>query len=310
MKKDVLSIADLTSKEIKTVLDLTSRIKRMPKSFSSALKDKCIALIFQKPSNRTRVSFEVGMIQLGGHAFYLGPAELKMGVREAVKDVAHTLSRYIDGIVARTHSHKDMEELSRSATVPVINGLTDLEHPCQALCDIYTIKEKLGGFKGVRFSYIGDSNNVLHSLLLAASSVGLNISIATPKGYEPRKEIVERSRRFAKKSGCKISFSNSPEEVAKGADVIYTDVWVSMGQEKEYKERMKAFRTFQVNDKILKLAKKRCLVMHCLPAHRGEEITDSVIDGPNSIVYDQSENRLHTQKAILLMLFERQNKIG
>jgi ornithine carbamoyltransferase len=242
------------------------------------------------------------MVQLGGYAIYLGPNEIDMGKRESVKDVACVLSRYLDGIVARTYKHEDLKELARYATVPVINGLSDLAHPCQALCDIFTIKEKLGSFNKITLSYVGDGNNVLYSLMSAAARVGLNMKVATPKGYEPDKDVVAKVKDVYKKTGAKVELSNSPEDAVKGADVLYTDVWVSMGQEKEYDKRLKAFKDFQINDTLLSLAKKGCLVMHCLPAHRGEEITDSVIDSKNSIVYDQAENRMHMEKAILLKL--------
>jgi ornithine carbamoyltransferase len=214
------------------------------------------------------------------------------------------LSRYLDGIVARTYKHDDVRELALYAAVPVINGLSDRAHPCQALADIFTIKEKFGTFKGITLSYVGDGNNVLNSLVCAAAKVGLDMKIATPKGYEPAKDIVAIAKKFADGSGAKIGISNDPKAAARGADVIYTDVWVSMGQEKGAKARLKAFKDFQINDGLIKLAKKDCLVMHCLPAHRGQEITDSVIDSKNSVVYDQAENRMHTEKAILLKLLK------
>ncbi len=304
MKKDVLSIADLTGREVLEILELTERIKKDKASYGTALKGKSLGLVFQKPSNRTRVSFEIGMVQLGGYAIYLGSSELVMGVRESIKDIACVLSRYIDGIVARTNRHEDVEQIATYATVPVINGLSDLEHPCQALCDIYTIKEKFGSFKKIRLAYIGDGNNVLNSLLMASAKVGLAIAVATPRGYEPAKRVVDTALEACAESGGRIAFYHNAADAARGADVIYTDVWVSMGQEKEMKKRTKAFKGFQVNDRILKLAKDECVVMHCLPAHRGQEITDSVIDSPNSIVYDQAENRLHTEKAVLLMLLK------
>ena len=244
------------------------------------------------------------MVQLGGNALYLGPDEIDMGGRESVKDVACVLSRYLDGIVARTYNHDDIKELALYASVPVINGLSDRAHPCQALADIFTIKEKLGTFKDVTLSYVGDGNNVLNSLMCAAAKAGLNIKIATPKGYEPAKDITAIAKQFAALSGSKIEISNDPKSAAKGADVIYTDVWVSMGQEKNAVVRLKAFKNFQINDALMKLTKKGCLVMHCLPAHRGQEITDSVIDSEDSIVYDQAENRMHLQKAILLKLLK------
>ena len=302
MKKDLLSIEGLETKTILDILELTQKMKSDRSKYSDSLKGKSIGLIFQKPSNRTRVSFEIGMVQLGGHATYLGPNEIEMGVRESIKDVACVLSRYLDGIVARTYKHNDLKELAKFATVPVINGLSDRAHPCQALSDMFTIKEKLGDFKGVTLSYIGDGNNVLNSLMCAAAKVGLDMKIATPKGYEPTSEMVGIAKSFARKSGSRIELSNDPNLAAKDTDVIYTDVWVSMGQEKEAKTRMKAFKDFQINNALMKHAKAKCLVMHCLPAHRGEEIVDSVIDLKSSVVYDQAENRMHTEKAILLKL--------
>ncbi|MFA5142682.1 MAG: ornithine carbamoyltransferase [Candidatus Omnitrophota bacterium] len=302
MKEDFISIEYLDERDISDILDLTGKVKSDRSKYAAALNGKSIGLIFQKPSNRTRVSFEIGMVQLGGHALYLGPDEIDMGGRESVKDVACVLSRYLDGIVARTYKHSDVIELALYAGIPVINGLSDRAHPCQALTDIFTIKERFGTFKGITLSYIGDGNNVLNSLMFAAAKVGLDMRIAAPGGYEPQKELIGIANKFARISGARISFLDDPRSAAKGADVIYTDVWVSMGQEKDSAKRLKAFKAFQVNDALMKLAKKDCLVMHCLPAHRGQEITDSVIDSRNSIVYDQAENRMHTEKAILLRL--------
>jgi len=301
-KRDLLSITDLTAEEISGILEAGKELKKDKAKYADSLKGKSIGLIFQKPSNRTRVSFEIGMVQLGGYAIYLGPSEIGMGGRESVKDVAKVLSRYLDGLVARTYKHGDTEDLARYATVPVVNGLSDFAHPCQALSDIFTIKEKFGTFKGITLSYIGDANNVLNSLMCAAAKIGLNIKIATPKGYDPLKKAVDTAKKCAAESGAGIEFMHEPEAAAKGADIIYTDVWVSMGQEKESEKRMKDFNGFQINDHIMKLANKNCLVMHCLPAHRGDEITDSVIDSKNSVVYDQAENRMHIQKAVLLKL--------
>lgn len=304
MTKDIISIEFLDTQEIFEILDLTVKVKADRAGYADALKGKSIGLVFQKPSNRTRVSFEIGMVQLGGNAIYLGPDEIDMGGRESVKDVACVLSRYLDGLIARTYKHDDIKELALYAAVPVINGLSDRAHPCQALADIFTIREKLGAFKGAKLAYVGDGNNVLNSLMLAAAKVGLDMKVASPKGYEPSKELIEIAKRFAKASGAKIEISNDPAATAKGADIIYTDVWVSMGQEKDTNSRMKAFKSFQVNDALMKHAKKDCLIMHCLPAHRSQEITDSVIDSKNSIVYDQAENRMHVQKAILLKLLK------
>lgn len=310
-KKDFISIQDLTGGEIKDIFLLTDKIKAKPSDFKEVLTGKTLALIFQKPSNRTRVSFEVGMTQLGGHSIYLGPDDIKLGVREATKDVAAVLSRYVDGIVARTFSHKDILELATHSGVPVINGLSDLLHPCQAMADVYTIREKISASAGggkVKLAFVGDGNNVLHSLLHCCAKVGIDIAIATPKGYEPDKGIVKEAEAEAAKTGVRISFSNNPKEAVRGADVIYTDVWTSMGQESQREKRLKVFRDFQVNKELVGLAKKSCLVMHCLPAHRGEEITDDVLDGPNSVVIDEAENRLHVQKAILLKLLTGEKK--
>ena len=302
MKKDLIAIKDLSVKEVFDILNLTENVKKDKKRYADSLKGKTIGLIFQKPSNRTRVSFEVGMLQLGGHAVYLGPSEIGMGGREAVKDVARVLSRYLDGMVARTYKHEDAKELAKYSTVPVINGLSDKAHPCQALTDIFTIKESFGTFKGITLAYIGDGNNVLNSLMCAAAKAGLDMKIATPRGYEPAADVVKMAKGFSAESGSKIEFSNDPKKAAKGADILYTDVWVSMGKEKEAKKREKAFKSFQLNDALVKLAKPGAIIMHCLPAHRGEEITDSVIDSKNSVVYDQAENRMHVEKAILLKL--------
>ncbi len=302
MKKDFISIQDLSPDDIDAIFFLTDELKKDREKFKARLKGKTLALIFQKPSNRTRVSFEVGMTQLGGHTIYLGPDDIKLGVREATKDVARVLSRYVDGIAARTFSHSDIMELSKNAAVPVINGLSDLLHPCQGMADIYTIKERMGSLKGTKVGFVGDGNNVLHSLLHGCGKTGIALSIATPKGYEPDEAIVREGMDAARKTGGTMSFSNNPVEAGKGADIIYTDVWTSMGQEKEYKKRLKDFKGFQINKKLVSNAKKSCLIMHCLPAHRGEEITDEVLDGANSIILDQAENRMHVQKAILLLL--------
>jgi ornithine carbamoyltransferase len=302
MKKDLLAIKDLSTQEILDMLDLAGQIKADSAAYSAALKGKSIGLIFQKPSNRTRVSFEIGMFQMGGHSIYLGSSEIGMGGRESVKDVACVLSRYLSGIVARTYTHEVVEELAKHASVPIINGLSDLAHPCQALGDMFTIKERFGSFKGITLAYIGDGNNVLNSLMIAAAKLGIDMKVATPPAYAPDKAMVKAAKSLAKESGAKLDISSDPALAAKDADVLYTDVWVSMGQEKEAKQRMKDFKGFQVNDAIMKLANKNCLVMHCLPAHRGDEITESVIDSKNSVVYDQAENRMHIQKAILLKL--------
>lgn len=297
---DLISINDLTKKEIEEIFKLTDSLKK--NKFSSVLSGKTLALVFQKPSNRTRVSFEVGMYQLGGNSIYLSPDEISLGVRESIKDVAKTLSRYIDAIVLRTFEHKNILEMAEYSDKPVINGLSDFSHPCQALADIYTVKEKLNNLKGLTLAYVGDGNNVCNSLIYACSKLGLHITIAAPKGYEPDKKVLEEANCIAKKEGSTIRLFNKAAEAVKNADVIYTDVWTSMGQEKEAKERKRLFNDFQINKKLIGLAKKDCLIMHCLPAHRGQEITDEVIDGPNSVVFDQAENRMHAQKAVLIKL--------
>lgn len=301
MKKDLISIEDLTLKEIDEIFDLTDKLKKNKVKFNTALAGKTLALIFQKPSNRTRVSFEVGMYQLGGYSVYLGPDEINLGVRESIHDVAKTLSRYVNGIVLRTFEHKNAIEMAKFATVAVINGLSDFSHPCQAMADIYSVKEKLKNIKGKTLAYIGDGNNVCNSLIFACDKVGMNINVATPCGYEPDKEIL--------KSKSRLKLFNDPFSAVKDVDVIYTDVWASMGQEGQTQERERVFQDFQINAKLVSLAKRNALVMHCLPAHRGKEITDEVIDSPNSIVFDQAENRMHVQKAILIKLLKGGRKL-
>ncbi len=307
MKKDFISVNDMTSQEIKSLFMLTDKLKKNKAKFSSSLKGKTLALIFQKPSNRTRVSFEVGMTQLGGHSIYLAPQEINLGVRESIEDVAKTLSRYVDGVVLRTFEHKTISEMAKYASVPVINGLSDFSHPCQALADVYSIREKFKKLKGVTLAYVGDGNNVCNSLLLASAKAGLNMNIGVPAGYEPVEEVLDEARNIAKTTGVSIKLFNDPEGAVKGSDVVYTDVWASMGQEKEAEERKNIFRGFQINSELMKFAKKGALVMHCLPAHRGEEISGEVIDGKGSIVFDQAENRLHIQKAILIALLSKRH---
>lgn len=304
MKKDLISIKDLSTKEIEDIFELTDRLKKDKAKFGRVLAGKTLALIFQKPSNRTRVSFEVGMYQLGGSALYLAPNEINLGVRESIEDVAKTLSRYVDAIVLRTFEHKNVIEMSRYSDKPVINGLSDFSHPCQALADIYTIREKLRKLKGKTLAYVGDGNNVCNSLLFASAKVGLNMNVGTPEGYEPDKTVVKDAKKIAALKKASINLFHDPLKAVRGADVIYTDVWVSMGQEQEAEERKMIFKQFQVNKNLLKAAGDKALIMHCLPAHRGEEITDEVIDGGNSVVFDQAENRMHVQKAILIRLLK------
>ncbi len=305
MKKDLVSIKDLSAPEINAILNLTDQLKSNEAKFSKVLFGKTLALIFQKPSNRTRVSFEVGMYQLGGYSIYLRPDEINLGVRETLKDAAKTLSRYVDAIVLRTFEHKNVLDMAKYSDKPVINGLSDFSHPCQALADVYTIKERLKLIKGINLAYIGDGNNVCNSLLFICSKLGMNINIAMPKGYEPDSAVLKISNEFAKNTGSRINLFNNPQKAVRGMDVLYTDVWASMGQEDEAEKRKKLFKGFQINKALMKLAKKDVLIMHCLPAHRGEEITDEVIDSLNSVVFDQAENRMHVQKAILIKLLDR-----
>lgn len=302
--KDFISIHDLSSLDVEEILNLATDLKKKQANQEKHeyLWAKSLAMIFEKPSTRTRVSFEIGMWQLGGLAVNLDQEAIGLGVRESIGDVAKTLSRYADAILIRTFEHAKVLELAKSASVPVINALSDLLHPCQAMADIFTVKEKKGDLKNLKLAYIGDGNNVCHSLMFAAAKVGMNMTIATPKGYEPKDEIVKLAFEDAKATGIEIDILNDPVVAAKNADVIYTDVWASMGQEKESKKRKKVFEKFQVNQKLVKLAKKDVIIMHCLPAHRGEEVTAEVIGGPNSVVFDQAENRLHVQKAILTLL--------
>jgi len=302
MKKDLITIKDLTAKEISDIFSLTDKLKKNRDKFAKVLNGKTLALVFQKPSNRTRVSFEVGMFQLGGNSLYLSPSEISLGVRESIADVSKTLSRYIDGIVLRTFEHKNCLEMAQSAVVPVINGLSDFSHPCQALADLYTIREKLKSLKSITLAYVGDGNNVCNSLLFTCAKLGVNMNVGSPVGYQPDESVIKDAKAAAKISGSVINIFNNASDAARNADVIYTDVWASMGQEEEALARKKVFEDFQVNEMLLKLAKREALVMHCLPAHRGEEITDQALDGKNSVVFDQAENRMHVQKAILIKL--------
>lgn len=306
MKKDLLAIADLTARDIEDILKLSASLKKMQKQGKShqPLKGKSLGMIFEKSSTRTRVSFEVGMYQLGGQALFLSSNDLQIGRGEPLSDTAKTLSRYLDGIMIRTFAQTTVEELARHASIPVINGLSDLHHPCQALADLFTIKEKRKKLKGLRFAYIGDGNNMAHSLIEAGVKTGMHVSLACPPGYEPDAAIMREARLEAAQSGSDLKLSNDPEKAVSNAEIVYTDVWASMGQESEHAKRVNAFRGFQVDARLMQTADPRALVMHCLPAHRGEEIAADVIDGPQSIVFDQAENRLHTQKAILELLMK------
>lgn len=303
MKRDLLSLNHLEKKDIEQILLQAVLMKNDREYAMALLNGKSIGLVFQKPSNRTRVSFEVGVHQMGGQCVYLGPDEINLGVRETTADVAKTLTRYLDGIVARTFKHEDIEILAKNSTIPIINGLSDLYHPCQALTDIFSIKEKFHQFDGLTVAFIGDGNNVCHSLMLACAKVGMNFHVATPPNYEPDKNIIAYAEQCAEISKSRILITHSAQEAVKSAHVIYADVWVSMGQEEEYRQRLLDFDGYQINKKLLQLADPDYIFMHCLPAHREKEVTAEIIDGPQSIVFDQAENRLHTQKAILNYIY-------
>lgn len=303
--KDLISIKDLSISDIEEIFTLAKKLKGEGRiSKDEPLKGKTLGLIFQKPSLRTKVSFAAAMAQLGGTVIFLAPEEVKLGEREVIKDVARTLSRYLDGIVARTFKHEDIIELAKYSTIPVVNGLSDFSHPCQALSDLFTVKEKKGRLKGVKFAFVGDGNNVCNSLLMASTKLGADIAVAVPRGYEPDKEVIKIALDFAAVTGSKVTICSDPEKAVSGADVIYTDVWTSMGQEKEKAERLKAFKGFQINGKLCSKADKDFMIMHCLPAHRGEEITDECMESRHSVVFDQVENRMHVEKAILLLLLK------
>jgi ornithine carbamoyltransferase len=304
MKKDLLAISDLTSREIDDILRLSASLKKLQKQGRThqPLKGKSLGMIFEKSSTRTRVSFEVGMYQLGGQALFLSANDLQIGRGEPIADTARTLSRYLDGIMIRTFAQATVEELARHASIPVINGLTDLHHPCQALADLFTIKEKRGKLKGLKFSYVGDGNNMAHSLIEACVKTGMHVSLACPPGYEPDAGIMREAKLAAARTGSEVRLLNDPRKAVADADIVYTDVWASMGQESEHARRVSAFRGYQVDAKLVKMADPKALVMHCLPAHRGEEISAEVIDGPQSAIFDQAENRLHAQKAVLEIL--------
>ena len=300
--RDFISINDFTSDEILKILEKARDIKTHPQNYRKTLEGKTLAMIFEKPSLRTRVTFETGMTQMGGHAIYLAPSDAQLGKRESVPDVARNLERWVDIIMARTFAHQTVVDLAKWANIPVINALSDYSHPCQAMADYLTIQEVYGSFKNRKIAYVGDGNNVANSLLFGAIKVGMNISIVTPEGFEPNKDVVEKSRADAKLNGVTISIVNDPKEGLKDSDVIYTDVWASMGQEAEAQERKKLFKDYQVNKRLMSLAKKEAIFMHCLPAHRGDEVTDEIADSDKSVIFQQAENRLHAQKAIMALI--------
>jgi ornithine carbamoyltransferase len=303
MQKDFLSVDDLTPPELADLLELSARVKADPDASATALAGRAVGLIFEKPSTRTRVSFEVAVTSAGGHAVVLSSSELQLGRGETIEDTGRVLSRYLDAIVLRTFEQERLEVLAGAATVPVVNSLSDFEHPCQALADLLTVAERRGSLAGTTLTYLGDGNNVAHSLLLGGAMTGMHVRVATPPGFEPIPQIVHRAEEIAQETGGSVALVPEPIEAASGADVLYTDVWASMGQETEADERALVFPAYQMNQKLVDVANDDVVVLHCLPAHRGQEITAEVIDGPHSAVWDQAENRMHTQKALLLRLF-------
>jgi ornithine carbamoyltransferase len=304
MDKDFLSIRDFSPSDIQYLLILARQMKTHPATYGDGLKRKTLAMIFEKPSLRTRVSFDVGIQQLGGFSIYLSPAEINLGKRESVYDVAKNLERMVQGIMLRTFAHEIVEQMAEYAAIPVINGLTDYSHPCQAMADYLTMWEAKGNLEGLRVAFVGDGNNVAHSLMFAGAQVGAHVWVATPEGYEPKPEAIRWAGERAMETGGRCTVTNNPFEAVSGADVVYTDVWASMGREAEAEKRDSIFQTYQINARIFSLAKPDAIFLHCLPAHRGKEVTDDVIDSPRSLVFQQAENRLHVQKAIMLELMK------
>jgi len=300
--RHLISIHDLTAAEVEALLALAAEVKARPHRFRRSLAGKTLAMIFQKSSTRTRVSFEAGMAQLGGQALFLSAGDLQLGRGETIADTARVLSRYVDAVMARTFSHRDVLDLAAHGSVPVINGLTDELHPCQALADYFTLREIFGELRGRKLAYVGDGNNMAHSLLVAAPKVGMNIAVATPADYAPSHEVVAQAQEAAKAAGTSVTITKSIEEAIGDADIVETDVWASMGQEAEAEKRHRDFAGWQVDRRLMSLAKKEAIFMHCLPAHRGEEVSAEVIDGAQSVIYDEAENRLHVQKAIMTTL--------
>lgn len=302
--RDFIALADYTTEEIQYLLDCAIELKQKQKAGETyqPLKGKTLGMIFEKSSTRTRVSFEVGMYQLGGHALFLSKNDLQLGRGETIFDTAQTMSRYLDGIMIRTYAHRTVIDLARGATIPVINGLTDMNHPCQALADYQTVLEKKGKLQGLKLAYIGDGNNMAHSLMVGASKLGVNVAVASPEGYTPDEDIVKQCKEQAGAFGSNVLVTQDPKEAIADADVVYTDVWASMGFESQQQQREMAFRNFQVNEELTRYAKPDYLFLHCLPAHRGEEVSEGVIDGKHSVIFDQAENRLHAQKAIMAAL--------
>jgi len=304
--KDFIEIHDYAAGEVGEIFELARDMKRQAKKFADALEGQTLAMIFEKSSTRTRVSFEVGMFQMGGHALFLSSRDIQLGRGEPINDTARVLSRYVNGIMARTFAHKTVIDLALYASVPVINGLTDLSHPCQAMTDYFTAWEHFGGeLKGRKIAYVGDGNNMAHSLLFGAPKVGMDIAVASPAGYAPDPNVVSQAGEDAKAAGTKMLITTSIEEAVKDADIVETDVWASMGQEDEAEKRKRDFQGWIVDQHLMSIAKRGAIFMHCLPAHRGEEVAAEVIDGPQSVIYDEAENRLHVQKAILYSLMKQ-----
>ncbi len=303
-KRDFLSVRDFSADELRETLRLATDIKAHPDRYATALKGKTLAMIFEKPSLRTRVTFDVGIQQLGGFSLYLSPAEINLGKRESVYDVAKNLERMVQGIMIRTFAHQIVLDMARFASIPIINGLTDYSHPCQAMADFLTLQEKKGELKGLKLCFVGDGNNVAHSLMFAGARLGTHVTIACPESHKPHPTAVQHAREDATTTGARIEIVHDPVAGVRDADAVYTDVWASMGQEAEAEERKKIFRPFQVNSSLMAHAKRDAIFMHCLPAHRGDEVTDDVIDAPFSVVFQEAENRLHAQKAIMLQLMK------
>jgi ornithine carbamoyltransferase len=305
MARNFLSIDDLSADELAELLDLSAKVKAAPSDFSARLAGLSVAMIFEKPSTRTRVSFEVGIAQLGAHPVALSSSDLQLGRGETIEDTGRVLSRYVDAIVLRTFGQERLESLARTSAVPIVNALSDFEHPCQCLADLLTVIEQKGRLAGHTLAYVGDGNNVAHSLLLGGAKSGMQVRVATPPGFEPIPQVVQRAQEIGEETGGGAGVSNDPVEACAGADVLYTDVWASMGQEGEAAERTLVFQSYRIDQALVDRASSDVIVMHCLPAHRGQEIAGEVIDGPHSVVWDQAENRLHTQKALLLWLLGR-----
>ena len=304
MARNYLSVDDLSPAELIAILDLSERVKADPTAYADRMRGRSVALVFEKPSTRTRVSFEVGVAELGAHPLVISSSDLQLGRGETIEDTGRVFSRYVDAIVLRTFEQERLELLASAATIPVVNSLSDFEHPCQALADLFTVRERLGRLQGRTLSYLGDGNNVAHSLLLAGAKAGMRVRVAAPPGFEPIPQVVNRAAEIASETGGTVEVLHDPMDAARDADVLYTDAWASMGQEAETDERELVFRSYQIDEKLVGTASPDVVVLHCLPAHRGMEITDEVIDGPRSAVWDQAENRLHTQKALLLFLFD------